>query len=56
MIFFAVLLCLIENFLPSLVNHNKLLEIIIKDLDVSVAVFLAKWFLLWGAGIVYLLM
>lgn len=33
MIFFSVLLCLIENFLPNPVKHNKLLEIVIKGLD-----------------------
>lgn len=33
MIFFTVLLCLIENFLPNPVKHNKLLEIVIKGLD-----------------------
>lgn len=56
MIFFAVLLCLIENFLPNPVKHNKLLEIVIKGLDGCVAVVLAKWLLLGGTGRVCLLL
>jgi len=45
-----------ENFVPDLVNPNKLLEIVIKDFDGGVAVFLANCSLLWGEGIIYSLM
>lgn len=55
-IFFIVLLSLMENFLPNLVDLDKLLEIVIRNLDGDVAVLLAKCFLLWGAGMIYVLM
>lgn len=55
-IFFIVLLSLMENFLPNLVDLDKLLEIVIRKPDGDVAVLLAKCFLLWGAGMIYVLM